>query len=248
MTDIPADQESTPRKKAGKKVKRKVVSKKEASPTTKKQKEERCCTCKTGRCYKKCSCRRNGSLCRNCETPNCQNCDTSNKQQSEDLDVKNSTEEKKKSYTPDGATPKQQTKKSKDADSKQSRSPLAAVIQSFEQADYYMRNLRAEVTSYRSQVNVLMDQVNSLSQEIRGFRSQQGKDREVLEKRRLEIEELSAELKKGRKEFEAFKCSLETKTLHREVKDALGEKSGYLGNILSDNTNASKQMGVELRE
>jgi len=115
------------------------------------------------------------------------------------------------------------------------------VIQSFEQADYYMRNLSGGGYLYRGQVNVLMDQVNSL---VRGFRSQQGRGPGRFGKRRLELEELSAELKKGRKEFEAFKRSLETKTLHQEVKDALGEKSGYLGNILSDNTNASKQMGV----
>ena len=154
MTDIAADQESTPRKKPGKKAKRKCVSKKVASPSTKKTKAERCCTCTMGRCKKGCECRKKKKLCRNCGSPNCENkLDTA-------LDVKNSAEEKQSSYTPDGAatTPTQQPKKPNGGETKQNRSPNRCVmIQSFAQADHCFRNARNEC--YRQQLTVLMDQV-----------------------------------------------------------------------------------------
>ena len=51
-----------------------------------------------------------------------------------------------------------------------------------------------------------------------------------MEKRRQENAELAAELAKGKREFEAFKRSLETKTLHQEIKAALVDKSGYSTN------------------
>ena len=89
------------------------------------------------------------------------------------------------------------------------------MIQSFEQADHCFRNARNEC--YRQQLTVLMDQVTGLSREVANLRSQQRTDREVLEKRRQENAELAAELAKGKREFEAFKRSLETKTLHQEV-------------------------------
>ena len=160
-------------------------------------------------------------LWRNCGSPNCENkLDTA-------LDVKNSAEEKQSSYTPDGAatTPTQQPKKPNGGETKQNRSPNRCVmIQSFEQADHCFRNVRNDVECYRQQLTVLMDQVTGLSREVANLRSQQRTDREVLEKRRQENAELAAELAKGKREFEAFKRSLETKTLHQEVKAALGIK------------------------
>ena len=99
------------------------------------------------------------------------------------------------------------------------------MIQSFEQADHCFRNVRNDVECYRQQLMVLMDQVTGLSREVANLRSQQRTDREVLEKRRQENAELAAELAKGKREFEAFKRSLETKPSTRRSRQHL-DKSG----------------------
>jgi hypothetical protein len=219
MTDI---QESTPTKITEKKTKRKKGgSKKEIPSPLHKKTKGGCCKCTQGKCInakskgkQTCACRLAGRLCVCCVSPRCEN------KLGTDLDNKFTAAEKKKSYTPDGPIQAHQTKPT----DKPSKSPSKnTVIQSFEQAEHYVRNVRVQVEFYRVQAESVLKQVEILNRDTASLREAQKKDREAVEKFRQEIIDLKDEVRKGRREIESLKRELATKTLTDEVLTVLGE-------------------------